>query len=1275
MKRSGTTVIVRAVAVGLIALAAGGLAVWRGSLFPRHNPIQDLEELPVNSAAHLIGVVTYVDGPGRRFWIQDETGAVAVGVDPAQARVRVGETVAVDAVKTAPYDPGTGPASVGLRWLRVRASLARVRPPAPFAISLGNLPGAEKNGVRVQVTAVVRSFGVDGAGRAILSISNLGREAIAMVAEPAGASAGLVNAEVRIRGVPEEQRAANGTVLGRILWVVSGRDIEVVKPPLRTPRESIRGLFRAGGMAGGHLIRVRGRVAAVYPDGVLVADRWGAIACAFDGPVHLAPGSAVEVEGFPAVDGLRIDLTHARATLPGRAGKGDEAPSEPRVLTTVAALRNLPAAQAARALPVRIRGVVTWNDPIYNQMYLQDRTSGIYVKYSGHPKVPGGALVEVRGLSGAGDYAPVIVAPEFRVVGAGTLPAPVRATAEKAEAGALDSQYVTLEGVLHSIRFAENPNYPVVSGDLKTELGQVHVFTTPSFPDLSQVRRLDDAKVRIRGVFSSIYNAQRQLLGYQLLVESPGAVEVIEPAVPDPFAVEATPIGWLLRFSPHARYGHRVKVAGTATLVERDFLYLQDPSGGVELWGDTHGLQVGDGVEATGYPTLAGRYSPVMTEANFRRTRRAAEVGAAATDAESIVRGNHDSTLVTVEGRLLMVLTGPARENLVLQSGVRTFSAQLDTTDLGADLHELRPGEILRLTGICSTQVDSRRLYRLLDEDPTTFTILLRTPADVTVIGAPPFWTLEHTLALLAVCTLAILAILVWVALLRRRVREQTEALRRASETAQAIRDLSDAMQDVTSEENLNAEVSVRGSEEIARLVVGFNVMLAELRQRDRAKGEAEARLQQMALIDDLTGLPNRRLMADRLSRSLARAHRERRKVAVLYIDLDGFKLVNDSLGHNIGDLLLREVGRRLESRTRASDTLARIGGDEFALVLDEIREESDAETAARSLIALLSDPFEVEGRSIRIGASIGISIYPDHAHDGDFLLQQADCAMYAAKRNGKNRVVHFGDELGNAARARLTLEGELRRAIAEGEIAVHYQPEFDIATNELVRFEALARWTHPQLGTIPPLRFIPVAEEAGLIVSLGTSVMEQACREGATWQEHATRPIQVAVNVSSAQFGRDSFVEEVESVLRRTGLDPLLLQIELTESATVGGIERAAKTIRRLKSMGISVAIDDFGTGYSCLSYLPRLAFDALKIDRSFVNELMVRPETRAFVQSILTMAHNLGMRVIVEGIESQDQLDLIRALGADEAQGYLLGMPSPVPLEQLRQAQNAAA
>jgi diguanylate cyclase (GGDEF)-like protein len=1274
MMRSVTVGIRIAATSGLILVAAimGG-ALWHWSV-SRHNPIQELREITVGARVHLLGVVTYADSPQNRFWIQDETGAVAIGVNPARAGVYVGETVSVGATKTARYDPLRGPNSVGLKDFRISAARVQVKLPPPFAISVDDFPTPERNGVRVRVNAIVRAAKLDGVGRGTMRIAGSGFEVGMIVAKPGDGLARLVDAEIRITGVPEEERDSQGGVVSQILWVPSIDDVQVVRAAPDTSRlETIRTLYVDQPKGLWHRVRIRGRVAAAFPNSLSISDRWGAIECQVSQPHALKPGTAVEATGFPSRDGLRIDLKYAvaRAIPDDAADRGGPAPP---VLRTIKSVRELTPARAATGLPVRVRGVITFVDPIWQQLYLQDATEGIYVKYSGVPNLEAGTRVTLAGISGAGAFAPVIVAPHIRMEGAAPLPVPYPATAAAAASGVLDSRYVSVEGVVHPLKFGDNPHHRVVTFDLETAAGRLHVSTAPTFADRLHAENLDDAGVRIRGVFETIYNSRRQILGDQLQVAAPSDIEVLEPTVPDPFRMETTPVGALLRYSPHARAGHWVKVAGAITMLGSNFLYLQDESGGVEVRGDTRALHLNETIEVVGYPTLVGRYSPVMTDAVFRPLQRESSVVPEVPSVERILEGRDDSMLVTVEGRLLAAVSVPSGSTLILKTGARSFTAQLDTSDLGADLRFLRNGSVLRLTGVCSAQVDPNNLYQLLEDNPITFKILLRSPADISIVHAAPFWTLQTTLILLALFAVVILAILIWVGILRRRVHRQMTALERAEETAQALRDLSTAMRNVTSEERFDAQVSVRGSEDIAQVVVGFNRMLSELQQRDREKREAEAKLQHMALVDELTGLPNRRLLSDRLSQSLRAAARDGRMLALLYIDLDGFKPVNDSLGHRIGDLLLKQVAERLQTRARGSDTLARIGGDEFTLILSRIHSKADAEKVAASLLEALTSPFQIDGQGIRIGASIGISLFPEHGRDGDELLQQADFAMYAAKRSGKNRIVEFSDDLGNAARERMTLEGELRRAVAEHEISLEYQPEFDLATHAIVRFEALARWNHAQMGPVPPLNFIPVAEESGLIIPLGAALMEQACADAVTWKRACGCDVQVAVNVSSVQFAQNTFVAEVKEILRRTGLKPSLLQIELTESATLTGIDRAAKIMQELNRMGVSLAMDDFGTGYSCLSYLPKLAFDAIKIDRSFVNELIFRPETRAFVQSILTMAHNLGMKVVVEGIETKEQLELIESLGANEAQGFLLGLPTSDPITCLLQERAGA-
>jgi diguanylate cyclase (GGDEF)-like protein len=477
------------------------------------------------------------------------------------------------------------------------------------------------------------------------------------------------------------------------------------------------------------------------------------------------------------------------------------------------------------------------------------------------------------------------------------------------------------------------------------------------------------------------------------------------------------------------------------------------------------------------------------------------------------------------------------------------------------------------------------------------------------------------------------------------------------------VMELARAMHKITTDATFDLRVGVEGSDEIAQLTHGFNRMIGELERRNRIARDAELRLIEQSRTDSLTSLPNRRYLLEQLRHELARATREKRMIGLLYIDLDGFKLVNDSLGHGMGDLLLCQVATRFASRVRAADTLARLGGDEFTVILTALKVAEDARHAADALIECLSQPFVIEGSQITVGASIGITTqYPSSFEDPD-LLKQADNAMYAAKRCGKNRAVHFSPELGIMARERLTLETELRGAIGRKEIYVEYQPEFDIQSGRPVRFEALARWRHPHLGDIPPTTFIPIAEESGLIRILGEFVMEHACRRCLTWQNLSEEPVQIAVNVSALQFNCEDFVDVVSTILKRACLPPQLLQIELTESVMIGSLAHTRDKMLRLRTLGVNIAIDDFGTGYSSLGYLSQLAFTALKIDRSFLNDRRTAPESITMVQSMIELGHKMGMRVIVEGIEAEAQLEMIRGMGADDAQGYLLGRPSADP------------
>jgi diguanylate cyclase (GGDEF)-like protein/PAS domain S-box-containing protein len=423
---------------------------------------------------------------------------------------------------------------------------------------------------------------------------------------------------------------------------------------------------------------------------------------------------------------------------------------------------------------------------------------------------------------------------------------------------------------------------------------------------------------------------------------------------------------------------------------------------------------------------------------------------------------------------------------------------------------------------------------------------------------------------------------------------------------------------------------------------------------------KAQNLLSYRAMHDLLTGLPNRRLLEERLAQEIRHACRENTQVALFYIDLDRFKLVNDTLGHVLGDALLRQVAYRLHHSKRAADTLARLGGDEF-LLMAAIPDPAAAEAIAERLMDAFARHFHVRGHDLFVGASIGISLYPRDGADITTLQRNADAAMYAAKRRGMHSYEFFSPELGAAALERLQLENDMRRAIDRGEFEVYYQPLLDLKRNRVAAFEALLRWRHPERGPIPPSKFIPIAEETGLIVRIGRWVLEEACRLAMERRLSGHPPVRIGVNVSVFQFAQPDFVAMVGETLKTYGVEPRWLELEVTESIFMQDLADSAQKIAELREMGISIAIDDFGTGYSSFSYLQRLPIDALKIDRSFVQDIGTLPNVISLLRAMASLAKSLGMRVVVEGIETEEQLRAVREIGCDEAQGYLFGMPAP--------------
>ena len=425
----------------------------------------------------------------------------------------------------------------------------------------------------------------------------------------------------------------------------------------------------------------------------------------------------------------------------------------------------------------------------------------------------------------------------------------------------------------------------------------------------------------------------------------------------------------------------------------------------------------------------------------------------------------------------------------------------------------------------------------------------------------------------------------------------------------------------------------------------------------------AEKELAHQAQHDLLTGLPNRRLFESRLEQCIGAADAGGTGLGLFYFDLDAFKLINDTLGHAVGDASLKLLVRRIEGAVRHGATLARMGGDEFILIAPDIDNQESARLLAGKLLAGLHESFAVDGHELLVTASIGISIFPIDGRDANTLLRHADAAMYEAKRQGKNHHQFFNPAMNAKARERLEIENNLRRALERGELSLHYQPQISFDSGEVVRYEALLRWDSHALGAIPPVKFIPIAEETGLIVPIGAWVLEEACRH-AKRLFNAGSNTGVGVNVSNVQFGRADFVATVVDALARTALPPCLLELELTESVVMQSIEDSSGKIAYLREMGVSISIDDFGTGYSSLSYLQTLRIDSLKIDRSFIRNIPFDANALSLTKALVSLAHGLGMKVVVEGVENRDQFDAMRKAGCDLGQGYLLGRPAAAPL-----------
>ncbi len=448
----------------------------------------------------------------------------------------------------------------------------------------------------------------------------------------------------------------------------------------------------------------------------------------------------------------------------------------------------------------------------------------------------------------------------------------------------------------------------------------------------------------------------------------------------------------------------------------------------------------------------------------------------------------------------------------------------------------------------------------------------------------------------------------------------------------------------------------------LTALLGRMNWQLAQGRLRESEATVAHAkRVEYLAYHDGLTGLPNRSLFSKLLSQSISDAHRYERALAVAFLDLDHFKRINDTLGHEAGDQLLQQVATRLKECVRGSDTVARLGGDEFVVLLPAVADEKYAATVAQKILLATARPFNLVGQEFRVTASIGISTYPQDGLDEQTLTKNADIAMYQAKAEGKNNFQFYSKQLNANSLERLALESSLRHALERNEFRVYYQAKRDIASGRITGMEALLRWEHPDLGTVAPMQFIPIAEETGMIIPIGKWVLKTVCLQSVEWRKQGLPGLSIAVNLSTRQFGDEHLLADVTSILETTGMDPHLLEIELSESLLIHDVERTLKILTSLKTLGIRIAVDDFGTGYSSLALLQRFPLDTIKIDRSFMRDIVGTPQDTGLADAIIALGKSLSLTVVAQGVETKEQAEHLRVHACDELQGFYFKRPLP--------------
>jgi len=987
-------------------------------------------------------------------------------------------------------------------------------------------------------------------------------------------------------------------------------------------------------------------------------------------------------------------------------------------LTTISSVIQRQMDRAPAGHPVTLHAEITYVDAEWRLLFVRDATGSIFVLLP--PKATGlqsGDLVQISGKTARGDVGSNIVDAKIRVIGKRALSMPRRVALSAIEKGLADSDYVLTEGVIRPGPSIWNrTSLTLVDGEFSAPIIIPRTSTAAS-------QSLIGSRVWVRGVAAVSLDQARRAIGYQLFVQSTDAIHPQDPHWKDAFSCAVVPISRTLIADVNNRFLAPVHVRGKLLWKGEGTLIIGDTSASIEVHpAEGQSASPGATIEAIGFPHVE---NDVLTlhEAQLRVVNSSPKPSAVPIrdSVADALRSGRDGDAVRISGKVIRQSVSGGNDRLLIEDHGRQTEIVISTGEYSNKIVSFSPGTLLDVSGILR-RVRYRRgatdSIEILLDSPAQITIRNRV-LNWRVLAASLFaftvlsvigWNFQLRRTLRAKILLLRAQIEHEIQLedrYRRLVERNLAAVfswRPWGEITHCNPSFARMLgYDSPAELVGRSYWSLVGAEDHKSLKLALDrgtingleinlkcstgeslVLLQNITRVEAESGthfettalditqakydrtelkRARDAAQKHAEVDAVTGLPNRRRFTQLVSEKIEAVSSEKRGVALLFLDLDGFKEVNDTFGHMAGDLLLKCVGDRLRSLLLDGDELCRVGGDEFAILLSRLDSLADPDKVALTLLRGFERPFPIGEQEVRVTGSIGISSFPSPAPDYSSLLHQADSAMYVAKRAGRNRAVLYNHMIGKSAREKTLLLAELKGAAARREIHLHFQPEFSRSGHHLVRFEALARWNNRVLGAVSPAKFIPIAEESGLILELGVQILEMACKQAVDWKHRTMQAIPVAVNISAVQLRSESFVKDVLTILKRTGLPPSLLELEMTESVMLEDVQKCREKLAQLSASGIALAIDDFGTGYSSLSYLPELPFDRLKIARSFLEKIHRGRGGEALIRAVISVAHNLRMSVVVEGIETQDELTFVQNVGADELQGYLLGKPGPDP------------